>query len=144
MVTDSRRLLMPAVIDTLIEPDLPNFVNEAKYYLPFSFWNLNLRIKPSVPTQQPSAAEGIHHTPFFSHVQDAFYHRHSDYQKTSLFRSCWLVAEAALRTLLLVESSSGSAGGDIGELCKPLFRLLNWQSRKRPSRLGASYEPELP
>ena len=134
MVTGSRRLLMPTIINILIEPGQPNFADEAKYSHPFSFLNLNPKIKPSIPMQQPSTAKGIHHTPFFSRVPDAFYHRHSDHQKTSLFRSCWLVAEAALRTLLLVESSSGSAGGGIGELCKPLFRLLNWQPRQRPSR----------
>ena len=134
VVTGSRRLLMLTVINILIEPDQPNFVNEAIYYHLFSFLNLNLRIKPSVPMQQPSAAEEIHHTPFFSRVPDAFYHRYSDHQKTSLFRSCLLVAEAALRTLLLAESSSGSAGVDIVELCIPLFHLLNWQPRQRPSR----------
>ena len=135
---------MPTVVGTLIEPDPPNFANEAKYYLPFSFWNLNLRIKPSVPKQQPSATVGIHHTPFFSRAPCAFYHHHSDRQKTSLSRSCWLVAEAALKTLLRVESSSGPAGGYIMELCIPLSQLLNWQPRQRPSRLGASYELESP
>jgi hypothetical protein len=45
-----------------------------------------------------------------------------------------LVGEAALRTLLLAMSSSGSAGGGIVEQCMPLFRLLNWQPRQRPSR----------
>jgi len=135
---------MLSVINILIEPDPPNFANEAKYYHPFSFLNLNPRIKPSILMQQPSTAEGIHHTPFFSRVPDAFYHHRSDHRKTSLYRACWLVAEAALMTLLLVESSSGSADGGIGGLFKPLFRLLNWQPRQIPSRLGASYEPALP
>lgn len=99
MVTGSRRLLMLSVINILIEPDPPNFANEAKYYHPFSFLNLNLRIKPSIPMQQPSTAEGIHHTPFFSRVPNAFYHHHFDHRNTFLYRSCWLVAEAALRTL---------------------------------------------
>jgi len=134
VVTGIRRLLMLTVIDTLIEPDPPNFVNEAKYFLLFSFWNLNPRIEPSVPMQQPSAVEEIHRTPFFSRVPYAFYHYRSDHRKTSLYRFCWLVAEAALRTLLLAESSSGSAGGGIVDLCKLLFRLLNWQPRQRPSR----------
>ena len=88
VVTGSRRLCKPTVIDTLIEPDPPNFVNEAKYFRPFSFWNLNPRMKPSVPRQQPSATEGIHHTPSFFRAPYAFSHRRSVHRKTSLYRSC--------------------------------------------------------
>jgi hypothetical protein len=88
VVTGSRRLSKPNVIDTLIEPDQPNFVNEAKYCLPFSFLNLILRMKPSVPRQQPSAAKGIHHTLSFSRAPYAFSHRRAAHQKTSLYRSC--------------------------------------------------------
>ena len=99
-VAGSRRVSMATTIDTLIELDPPIFVNEAKYYHPFSFLNLNQRITPSVPMQQPSGAEGIHHTLSFSRVPCVFYHRRSAHRKTSLFRppSYCLVAEEALRT----------------------------------------------
>ena len=95
MVASSRRLWKPTVIDTLIEPDQPNFVNEAKYCHPFSFLNQNLTMKLFVPRQQPSAAEGIHHTLSFSRAPYAFSHRRSAHRKTSLYRSCYLVVEEA-------------------------------------------------
>jgi hypothetical protein len=82
---------MPTVTDTLIELDPPNFVNEAKYCHPFSFLNQNPRMKPSVPRQQPSTAEGIHHTLSFSRAPYAFSHRRSAHRKKSLYRSCYLV-----------------------------------------------------